>query len=96
MTSITSSTGAVPGRALAEQSSIAKISAESHQEVEAKNRRCDADYRCSAIHCFVNLLAFLVVAVFMIVGDPIPYSRLSVKRLAVLVLNHLGSPSTNL
>jgi hypothetical protein len=63
----------------------------SHQELEAKNCRCDADYRCSAIHCLINSLAVVVVAVFMIVYDRLPHSRLDVKRLAVLVVTQLRS-----
>ena len=88
-----------PGRALAELSrsvaSIAKISVEAIKSL-SQNCRCDADYRRSAIHCFVNLLAVVVVTVLMIVDDTLPDSRLAVKRLAVLVVNHLGSPPANL
>src|ERR1700722_8923634 len=61
--------------------SIAKISVGRHQELEAKRGRCDGDCRCSAIHPFVNLLAVVVSTVFMIVYDPVPHSRLGVKRL---------------
>ena len=81
-----------PGSLGASQSvrEYCQVFSRSHQELEAKSRRWDADYRCSAVHCFVNSLAVVVVAVFMIVYDPVPHSRLGVKRLAVLVVNHLG------
>ena len=38
----------------------------------------------------------VVIVVLMIVDDPLPHRRLGVERLAVLVVDHLGSGPTDL
>jgi hypothetical protein len=42
------------------------------------------------------LLVAVIIAVLMILDDPLPYCRLRVERFAVLVIDHLGGSPANL